>query len=219
MVRHPNTGDLFMPAVSDREMLAEGATLLRGFTRDDEERLVDEVNRLAGRAPFRRMVTPGGYTMSVAMTSCGAVGWVTDRTGYRYDPVDPLTGRTWPPLPDLFLDLAGRAAAAGGFPRFEPDACLMNEYVPSSKLSLHRDADERDFTHPVVSVSLGLPAVFLFGGAERSDSPRRFALASGDVLVFGGPARLNYHGIAPLADGVHPLTGRRRINMTFRNAR
>jgi DNA oxidative demethylase len=216
MARHATTGDLF---AGDREPLADGATLLRGFARDVEARLVDEVNRIAERAPFRRMVTPGGYTMSVAMTSCGAVGWVTDRSGYRYDPADPLTGRPWPPLPDCFLDLARRAAAAAGFAGFEPDACLVNEYVPGSKLSLHRDADERDFAQPVVSVSLGLPATFLFGGADRGDRPRRLALASGDVVVFGGRARLTYHGVAPLGDGVHPLTGARRINMTFRRAR
>ena len=164
------------------------------------------------------MVTPGGYTMSVAMTNCGHLGWVTDRRGYRYDPIDPATGKPWPPLPASFHALATRAAAAGGFAGFEPDACLVNRYEPGTRLSMHQDRNERDFSAPIVSVSLGLPAVFLFGGARRQDRPRRVRLESGDVVVWGGPARLTFHGVAPLADGEHPLTGRHRINLTFRRA-
>jgi alkylated DNA repair protein (DNA oxidative demethylase) len=200
------------------ERLSDGAVTLRGFARDREWELLATVDKIAAAAPFRNMVTLGGYTMSVAMTNCGRVGWVTDRRGYRYDPVDPLTGRAWPPIPTLFRLLATEAAAAGGFPGFQPDACLMNRYEPGTKLSLHRDEDEHDMDAPIVSVSLGIPAVFLFGGHRRGDRPRRIGLESGDVVVWGGPDRLVYHGVAPLAEGEHSLAGNRRINLTFRKA-
>jgi alkylated DNA repair protein (DNA oxidative demethylase) len=200
------------------ERLAEGAMVLRGLARDREGALIAAVQDIAAVAPFRNMVTPGGYRMSVAMTNCGRAGWVTDRRGYRYDAHDPLTGRPWPPIPPLFRRLAAEAAVAGGFAGFEPDACLINRYEPGTKLSLHRDEDERDMTAPIVSVSLGVPATFLFGGNKRSDRPRRIGLESGDVVVWGGPDRLAYHGVAPLAEGGHPLTGNRRFNLTFRKA-
>ena len=200
------------------ERLGEAAVVLRGFARNLAAELVAAVENIAGAAPFRNMVTPGGYRMSVAMTNCGQAGWVTDRSGYRYDPVDPMTGRPWPAIPGLFRRLAGDAAAAGGFAGFEPDACLINRYEPGTKLSLHRDEDERDLTAPIVSVSLGLPAVFLFGGKKRGDRPRRIGLEGGDVVVWGGPDRLVYHGVAPLADGDDPVSGSRRINLTFRKA-
>jgi alkylated DNA repair protein (DNA oxidative demethylase) len=164
------------------------------------------------------MITPGGFQMSVAMTNCGAAGWVTDRRGYRYDAIDPTTGQNWPAIPELFLGLAASAAAAGGFANFVPDACLINRYGPGARLTLHRDKDERDFTQPIVSVSLGLPATFLFGGATRKERPRRIRVESGDVAVWGGPARLAFHGVAPLANGSDPLTGEYRINLTFRKA-
>jgi DNA oxidative demethylase len=200
------------------ERLGEAALVLRGFARNLEAALVAAVENIAMAAPFRNMLTPGGFRMSVAMTNCGRAGWVTDRSGYRYDPVDPMTGRPWPTIPGLFRRLAGDAAAAGGFAGFEPDACLINRYEPGTKLSLHRDEDERDLTAPIVSVSLGLPAIFLFGGKKRGDRPRRIGLESGDVVVWGGPDRLAYHGVAPLAEGDHPLTGHCRINLTFRKA-
>jgi alkylated DNA repair protein (DNA oxidative demethylase) len=164
------------------------------------------------------MITPGGFRMSVAMTNCGRAGWVTDRTGYRYEPADPTTGRPWPAIPALFQEFASGAASEAGFAGFEPDACLINRYEPGARLSLHRDEDERDYGAPIVSVSLGLPAIFLFGGERRADRPRRIRLESGDVVVWGGPARLTYHGVAPLADGEDPLTGRCRLNLTFRKA-
>jgi alkylated DNA repair protein (DNA oxidative demethylase) len=164
------------------------------------------------------MITPGGFRMSVAMTNCGRVGWVSDRSGYRYDTADPHTGLPWPAMPAVFRDLACRAAVAAHF-EFEPDCCLVNRYAPGTKLSLHQDKDEQDFTAPIVSVSLGLPAVFLWGGTKRSERVRRIQLESGDVVVWGGPARLTYHGVAPLAEGEHPATGRARINLTFRKAR
>jgi alkylated DNA repair protein (DNA oxidative demethylase) len=200
------------------ERLSEAAVVLRGFAGNDAPQLIAAVNRIAADSPFRNMVTPGGFRMSVAMTNCGIAGWVTDRKGYRYDRVDPITGVPWPAMPDCFRRLAASAAAAGGYPGFEPDACLMNLYEPGTRLSLHRDENERDMTAPIVSVSLGLPAIFLFGGSRRGDRPRRILLESGDIVVWGGPDRLVYHGVAPLADGYDPLTGNRRINLTFRKA-
>jgi DNA oxidative demethylase len=200
------------------ERLSDGAVVLRGFARDEAPALVTAVDDIIAAAPFRNMVTPGGYRMSVAMTNCGRAGWVTDRSGYRYGPVDPITGRPWPAIPASFLRLAEHAAATGGFAGFEPDACLINRYEPGTKLSLHRDEDERDMTAPIVSVSLGIPAVFLFGGTKRGDRPRRIGLENGDVVVWGGPDRLVYHGVAPLAEGWNPLTGNHRINLTFRKA-
>jgi DNA oxidative demethylase len=199
-----------------REPLEEGAVLLRGFATAEAPLLVEEAARIAQAAAFRNLVTPGGYTMSVAMTNCGRVGWVSDRSGYRYDPVDPNTGALWPVMPKAFLDIAVRAAAEGGFANYDPDACLINRYVGGAKLSLHQDRDEKDAWAPIVSVSLGLPAVFLWGGKRRSDRARRLRLESGDIAVWGGPARFIYHGVAPLADGQHPLTGASRINLTFR---
>jgi DNA oxidative demethylase len=198
------------------ERLEEGAVVLRGFATADAAVLVQGVAEVTRAAPFRHLVTPGGYTMSVAMTNCGRVGWVSDRTGYRYDPVDPATGLPWPPMPPAFLDLAVRAGAEGGFPNYNPDACLINRYVAGSKLSLHQDRDEKDQWAPIVSVSLGLPAVFLWGGKRRADPVRRIRVESGDVVVWGGPARFVYHGVAPLKEGEHPLTGTARINLTFR---
>src|SRR5580698_2089556 len=199
-----------------QEWLEEGALLLRGFATGEAPKLLDEVARVGQTAPFRHLVTPGGYTMSVAMTNCGRVGWVSDRTGYRYDPVDPGTGTHWPAMPAAFLGLAVRAATEAGFANYDPDACLINRYVAGAKLGLHQDRDENDAYAPIVSVSLGLPAVFQWGGKRRSDPVRRFRLESGDVVVWGGPARFVYHGVAPLKDGEHPLTGAARINLTFR---
>ena len=199
--------------------MAEGAVLLRGHARPLENDLLAALRDIVVQAPFRRMVTPGGHQMSVAMTNCGPLGWTTDRSGYRYVQDDPETGRPWPAMPSVFAQLAERAAAAAGFENFSPDACLINCYEPGARMSLHQDRDEQDFDHPIVSVSLGLPAIFLFGGPARSDKPRRFRLQHGDVVVWGGPARLFFHGVAPLADGEHALLGRQRINLTFRKAR
>lgn len=200
------------------EPIADGAVILRGFAEAEAPRLLEAIERVAAGSPFRRMVTPGGFQMSVAMTNCGTAGWVTERSGYRYDGIDPETGRPWPAMPEIFAALAARAAATAGFAGFAPDACLLNRYEPGARMSLHQDRDERDFTQPIVSVSLGLPCRFLFGGAKRADKARRIPLESGDVVVWGGPARLAFHGVAPLADGAHPLTGRTRFNLTFRKA-
>ena len=192
--------------------------VLRGFARREAAVLVAAVAEITASAPFRNMITPGGFRMSVAMTNCGRAGWVTDRQGYRYEPVDPMTGCLWPPMPPSFRHLAAAAAEAAGFAGFKPDACLINRYEPGTRLSLHRDENERDLTAPIVSVSLGLPAIFLFGGQSRGDRTRRIGLESGDVVVWGGPSRLIYHGVAPLAEGNDPLTGACRINLTFRKA-
>ena len=192
--------------------------MLRGFARGQRPALFAAVKEITAAAPFRNMVTPGGFRMSVAMTNCGRAGWVTDRKGYRYEFVDPMTGQNWPPMPPSFGRLAESAAEAAGFVLFEPDACLINRYEPGTRLSLHRDENESDLTAPIVSVSLGLPATFLFGGLSRGDRPRRIGLESGDVVVWGGPDRLAYHGVAPLAEGDDPLTGQCRINLTFRKA-
>ena len=216
------TADLFENVADvqpSREVMAEGAVLLRGFAQSVEAELIAALREIAAQAPFRHMVTPGGHQMSVAMTNCGRYGWVTDRGGYRYDANDPETAKPWPAMPASFYRLAGQAAASAGFDGFAPDACLVNRYEPGARMSLHQDKDETDFSAPIVSVSLGLPAIFLFGGMKRSDKPRRFRLQHGDVVVWGGPTRLFFHGVAPLADGEHALLGRQRINLTFRKAR
>ena len=200
------------------ETLTEGATLLRGFAEAEATDLVMALGPIIATSPFRHMITPGGYTMSAAMTNCGDAGWLSDRGGYRYSALDPETGQPWPAMPASFHDIATRAAITAGFSGFVPNSCLINRYAPKTKLALHQDKDEGDFSAPIVSVSLGLPAVFLFGGLQRSDRPRRIALASGDIVVWGGPARMTYHGVAPLAVGTAPLTGNCRINLTFRRA-
>jgi alkylated DNA repair protein (DNA oxidative demethylase) len=201
-----------------REEIAPGAFVLRGFALPVQTALLGALREVTAAAPFRNMVTPGGYRMSVAMTNCGALGWVTDGSGYRYDAVDPESGKKWPAMPGAFRELAERAAAEAGFREFRPDACLVNRYEPEAKLSLHQDKDERDFTQPIVSVSLGIPAVFLFGGFARGDKTQRVAVEHGDVVVWGGPARLRYHGVLTLKEDEHPLLGRMRVNLTFRKA-
>ena len=200
------------------EPIAPGAVLLRSFALDQAEALIQAAQQVIASAPLRHLVTPGGRAMSVGMTNCGALGWTSSRTGYRYTSTDPLTSQPWPPMPACFADLALRAAAEAGFDHFRPDACLINRYEPGTRLSLHQDRDESDLSAPIVSVSLGLPAVFLFGGLQRGDRPARWRLAHGDVVVWGGASRLAFHGVAPLADGDHPSLGRQRINLTFRLA-
>jgi alkylated DNA repair protein (DNA oxidative demethylase) len=223
MRREPNrmTMELFA-AVQDfpsrHEPLAPGAMVLRGFAAPEDVALCGALQHIIAQAPFRHMVTPGGFRMTVAMTNCGTLGWVTDTTGYRYERLDPDSGRPWPSMPASFRSLAARAAAESGFDNFEPDACLVNRYEPGAKLSLHQDADERDFGQPIVSVSLGLPATFVFGGGKRADKALRVPLAHGDVVVWGGEARMRFHGVLPLNDGHHPLLGHHRINLTFRKA-
>ncbi|MET3494685.1 DNA oxidative demethylase AlkB [Variovorax boronicumulans] len=213
------TLDLFDdPPRAAREAISAGAFVLPGFALPFAEELLPAVRALEERAPFRHMLTPGGFTMSVALTNCGALGWTSDRRGYRYSPTDPVTGEPWPAMPDSFTRLAREAASAAGFEGFAPDACLVNCYEPGARLSLHQDKDERDHGAPIVSVSLGMPAVFLFGGLARTDKTVRIPLRHGDVVVWGGQDRLRYHGVLPLKDQPHPAFGSVRVNLTFRKA-
>ena len=210
--------DLPPPTEGALTHIAPGAVLLHGFAREDDAALLQTIESVIAQAPLRHLKTPGGYTMSVAMSNCGPLGWVSSASGYRYAACDPLSGQPWPDMPACLLDLAQRAAVQAGYVNFQPDACLINEYVPGAKLSLHQDKDEKDRRAPIVSLSLGLPAVFLFGTSSRKDRPQRYRLVHGDVVVWGGPSRLAYHGVTALADGEHALLGRRRLNLTFRSA-
>jgi alkylated DNA repair protein (DNA oxidative demethylase) len=203
-------------APSTEEWLEDGAVILRGFAAQQSPELLQGVDRVASISPFRHMVTRGGYSMSVAMTNCGRVGWFSDKSGYRYSSTDPATSALWPPMPPAFVTLAKSAAESAGFADYDPDACLINRYAVGAKMGLHQDRDENDQWAPIVSVSLGLPATFLWGGKKRAAPVRRLLLESGDVVVWGGPARFVYHRNAPLTRGEHHLTGRARINLTFR---
>lgn len=220
---NPLTFDLFADAEPEqqprREQIGEQSYVLRGFALPWLERLLPALEAVLAAAPFRQMVTPGGFTMSVALSSCGTFGWTTDRSGYRYTRDDPQTGRPWPMMPEVFLQLAQAAALAAGFPDFAPDSCLINRYIPGAKMSLHQDKDEHSYAAPIVSVSLGLPAMFLFGGFARGDNSQRIPLLHGDIVVWGGVDRLRYHGVLPIKDGHHPRLGEQRINFTFRTAR
>jgi alkylated DNA repair protein (DNA oxidative demethylase) len=206
----------------DREALPQdlgsGITVLKGFALRDGAALVAALFAVAKKSPFRHMVTPGGYRMSVAMTNCGPFGWVSDNKGYRYDSFDPATKTRWPAMPEVFTQLAVESARRSDFSDFVPDACLVNRYEAGARLALHQDKNERDFTAPIVSVSLGLPADFQFGGLARTDRTTRLRVVHGDVLVWGGPARLRYHGVLPLKPGLHALTGKYRFNLTFRKS-
>lgn len=215
------TPDLTDSPLDFRERLAlgPGAVLFSRAAAALAPALLAEIAKIAARAPFRHFTIPGGREMSVAMTSCGAWGWISDARGYRYSPLDPASSQPWPPLPPLFLHLARKSAEAAGFPEFLPDSCLINRYAIGARMGPHQDRDEHDLDAPIVSVSLGLAAVFLWGGGARRDPLRRVPLGHGDVVVWGGPARLHFHGIAPLKAGEHPLTGPFRYNLTFRRAR
>lgn len=211
------TLDLFaQPAAKD--IIAPGACLLRAHALAQEQALWQALQTIIALAPLRHMQTPGGLSMSVAMSNCGPLGWVSDSRGYRYQSLDPLSQQPWPAMPAAFMALAQQAASLAGFAGFSPDACLINQYAAGARLTLHQDKDERDQGQPIVSVSLGLPAIFQFGGLQRSDKLLRTELQHGDVVVWGGPSRLRYHGILPLKPGMHPLTGAYRYNLTFRRA-
>jgi alkylated DNA repair protein (DNA oxidative demethylase) len=215
------TFDLFAdldPVQQADERLGEQACVLRGFALPQVAALLPALDDIVSQAAFRHMVTPGGFTMSVALSNCGALGWVSDRRGYRYGRQDPETGLDWPPLPTVFQQLAHDAAHRAGFADFVPDACLINRYLPGTRMSLHQDRNERDPSAPIVSVSLGLPASFQFGGHARSDKTQKVVLQHGDVVVWGGVDRLRFHGVLPLKPGIHPLLGEKRINLTFRKA-
>ncbi|WP_313067640.1 DNA oxidative demethylase AlkB [Achromobacter animicus] len=206
------------PAQHGRVTIGPQSVLLRGFALPTVDALLAGVDDVTAQAPFRHMETPGGYTMSVALTNCGDLGWTTDARGYRYSRIDPVSGQPWPAMPQAFRQLAQDAAREAGFPDFAPDACLVNRYEPGSRLSLHQDRNERDFNAPIVSVSLGMPAMFLFGGDDRADRAARVPLFHGDVVVWGGVDRLRFHGVMPLKDLPHPRLGSQRINFTIRKA-
>ncbi len=213
--------DLFAglePQQASRQDMAKGAVLMRGRALAQADELIADIHRISSSAPFRHMVTPGGFSMSVAMTNCGTYGWVTDRRGYRYERQDPLTGENWSPMPESFLSLAVSAANEAGYPDFLPNVCLINRYEPGAKMSLHQDKDEKDFSRPIVSVSLGLPVAFQFGGLQRTHPVTKYPLQHGDVVVWGGPSRLFYHGVLTLKNGVHEKAGSFRYNLTFRHA-
>lgn len=198
------------------EALGEGTTFFRGMIVGEAPAILEHIDRISELAPLRHLVTPGGKKMSVAMSNCGALGWVSDHAGYRYQGHDPLTAKPWPAMPAQFLALAQRAAALAGYDNFQPNACLINRYGVGARMGLHQDRDERDLSAPIVSFSLGLPAKFIWGGLQRTGQTRRFMVEHGDVLVWGGPDRLRFHGVAPLPPGRHPLTGEVRFNITFR---
>ncbi len=204
--------------IDARIQIAPGAVLLEGYALENDAEILAAIKRVESASPFRRMLTPNGRYMSISVTSCGVVGWVSDRSGYRYETHDPETNNPWPSMPATLSTIASQAAAQAGYQNFAPDVCIINRYEPGTKLSLHRDSDEKDFSHPIVSISLGIPATFLFGGEKRTDKTKKIPLHHGDVFVFGGESRLAYHGIAPLKNSHRPLLGNQRINLTFRKA-
>ena len=216
------TADLFgddaLQQPAGREQIGDQSYVLKGYALPWIERLLPQLRAVLAQSPFRQMVTPGGFTMSAALSSCGGLGWTTDTTGYRYSPLDPRTQQPWPAMPEVLRELAVLAAAEAGFPDFAPDACVINRYVPGAKMSLHQDKNERRYSEPVVSISLGLPGIFLFGGHERSGKTRKVSLFHGDVVVWGGVDRLRFHGVMPIKEGVHPIMGPQRINLTLRTA-
>lgn len=218
--RQPQTAALFdaAPQPAGAQSIGPQSWLLRGFALPYVTALGQALRAVLQQAPWRCQHTPDGRPMSVSTTCCGRWGWTSDDQGYRYQRLDPLTGQTWPDLPPALALLAGEAAAAAGYPEFEPDACLINRYRPGARMGLHQDRDERDLRAPIVSVSLGLPAVFLFGGLQRSQRPEHHVLEHGDVVVWGGADRLRYHGVQAVPDGVHPVAGAQRINLTLRKA-
>ncbi|MDI1298906.1 DNA oxidative demethylase AlkB [Methylotenera sp.] len=210
--------DLFANIQPNKLEIVKDAYLLKSYALANEQSLLMDLAELVSQAPLRFMMTKMGFAMSAAMTNCGALGWVSDRQGYRYDMKDPANNKPWPLMPVSFQQLAVLAAAEAGFDNFQPDACLINQYQVGASMGLHQDKNELDFNQPIVSVSLGIPAVFKFGGLARTDKTLRIPLVHGDVIVWGGESRLNFHAIAPLKMNTHPILGAYRYNLTFRKA-
>lgn len=209
--------DLFDDEISSKIEICDGMWILRGFA--DSTALAEAIDGVVARAPLRHLITPGGFKMSVAMTSCGTYGWMSDRRGYRYDPVDPDSGRNWPAMPGSFASVATTAAKAAGYSGFEPDACLINQYAVGSQMTAHQDCNELDFSQPIVSVSLGISARFFVQGPERRGKSIPVDVKDGDVIVWGGPSRLFFHGVRPLKPDTHVRYGPFRYNLTFRRAK
>lgn len=203
---------------SPLKSIANESFILPGFAAAETNVLLTAIEAVIQEAPLRQMRTPGGFKMAAQITNCGNFGWVTDKQGYRYQTTDPETGLTWPAMPQVISQLALEAASACGFEHFTPDACLINCYQPGAGMGLHQDKDEKDFSAPIVSISLGVPAIFLFGGAKRQDKPDAHLLKNGDIVVWGGEDRLRFHGIQPIKLAHHPMTGQKRFNLTIRQA-
>ena len=210
--------DLFENVQPNKLQITKHTYLLKSYALANEKTLLMDMLQIVNQAPLRQMVTKMGFVMSAAMTNCGALGWVSDRQGYRYDMQDPTTNRLWPLMPVSFQQLAVLAAAEAGFDDFQPDACLINQYQVGAGMGLHQDKNELDFNQPIVSVSLGISAVFQFGGLTRTDKTFKISLVHGDIVVWGGESRLNFHGVAPLKMNTHPMLGAYRYNLTFRKA-
>jgi DNA oxidative demethylase len=201
--------DLFLYAP---QQLQDDFFLLKRFV--ESERLSQDIKHVINQAPLRKLTVPGGKTMSVAMTNCGSVGWISDALSYRYSPTDPTTNLAWPTMPSSFLEIAKKASSLVGFDHFTPDACLINQYSSGAGMGLHQDRDERDLSQPIVSVSIGDSCKFIVGGTQRKDPQRSFTLSDGDVLVWGGRSRLVFHGVRPMPR----LDGVLRFNLTLRKA-
>ena len=212
--------DLFQdqpPDLPERQALGPESWLLRHTLQTTACHLMADIHTLTATHPFQHMVTRGGHTMSVATSSYGSYGWVSDaQKGYRYASSNIETGQPWPPIPAHWLALATALAEKAGFNGFHPDSALINRYAVGARMGLHQDRDEATLAWPIVSLSLGLPARFMFGGKQRQAPVKDFTLLHGDVVVWGGADRLRFHGIRPLKAGHHSLTGPYRYNITFR---
>ncbi len=199
--------------------ISPDAVLFKAALKPVASSLLEEIRTISGANPFRQRKTPGGQLMSAAMTNCGAWGWVTDADGYRYSDIEPETGRTWLPIPAVWIQWVNLFCQRAGLGTFNPDACLINRYAPGAGMGLHQDKDEKDLAIPIVSFSLGAPVLFRWGGLNRQEPVSEFLLEHGDVLVWGGADRMRFHGVKKLRRYQHPLTGHYRYNLTFRQSR
>jgi len=206
--------NLFSQLVAEptHEEIFPGAVLMRSLALPQDNEFFTAAEAIIAARPLHHTTTPSGLPMGVMVTDCG------DSRAFanRWDTANPERMRLWPPMPPLLRDFAIRCAVRSGFPQFRPDACHINRYQAGTKLGLHQDRHECDWTQPIVSLSFGLECIFLLGGLQRTDKPRRILLEHGDVIVWGGPSRMRFHGVQPLKPGHHPLTGPYRYNLTFR---